>query len=90
LAGAELYDPATGNCTSTYNSMSVTRYGDIATLLRNGKVLLAGREVVEEHQETAVLYDLSPGAFASTGSIYYGWPEHTAQSECRLFVRSLP
>ena len=61
VASAELYDSATGSWTVTV-SMSVSRGGNTATLLRVGKVLVAGGSGAGGYLASAELYDPGSGS----------------------------
>jgi hypothetical protein len=65
VSSTEIFDPSTGTFTATGGTSTVS---GIATLLKNGKVLIAGN--------TAELYDPVTDSFALTGSyvgpFYYG------------------
>jgi hypothetical protein len=86
LATAELFDPNTGTFSPT-GSMSVGRDGHSATLLEDGRVLIAGghgpdfdwgRSGALIHLASAELYNPTTGTFTPTGSMSISRAAHTA------------
>ena len=79
LARAELYNPATGTWTATA-SLATGRQYHSATLLPNGKLLVAGGYNLDFSGSlaTAELYDPATGSWTATGSLASAHHAHTA------------
>lgn len=70
VATAELYDPATGTWTAT-QPMAAKRYGQVAALLNNGWVLVAGGHSSPRGAETASaqIYEPARGIWVTPGAM---------------------
>ena len=78
LRSAEIYDPASGTFKPT-GDMAHHRQGHTATLLRDGRVLIAGGQGDgPQSLASAELYDPAIGAFASAGHMNYQRTAHAA------------
>lgn len=80
LNSAEVYDPATGAFRTT-GSLSIARAVHTATLLANGRVLIAGGDngqTITAGLTSAELYDPSTGVFREAGSMAFGRWAQTA------------
>ena len=86
LASAERYDPARRRLLGLVSAQGFSPAGTLggareshsATLLTNGRVLIAGGEEFPSTLATAEIYEPSTGVFAPTGELTAGRKEHTA------------
>jgi N-acetylneuraminic acid mutarotase len=76
-AVSELYDPATGQWSHT-GSLVTARDYQTATLLGNGRVLVAGGYTTSGASASAEVYNPSTGAWSATGSMTAGRSIHSA------------
>jgi hypothetical protein len=69
LNSAELLDLNSGTFAPTSNHMTAARFGMTATLLNNGKVLIAGGQNSGGVVNSAELYDPAADTFTATGNL---------------------
>ncbi len=75
---AELYDPATGTFSRSRATMDAFGWGQSATLLGDGRVLLAGGWHNDHLLASAAVYDPSTDTSSLTGSMTTARSRHTA------------
>lgn len=80
IATAEVYHAATGAFTPTTAGMNSPRTGHTATLLPDGRVLIAGgaQDQTLADSDSAEIYDPATGSFVTTGSMAVKRCLHTA------------
>jgi N-acetylneuraminic acid mutarotase len=73
----EVFDPSSGRWSRT-GSMAFPRAGHTATLLTDGRLLVAGGDAVTDGGPTAELYDPATGRWTATGSMADPRRDHAA------------
>jgi hypothetical protein len=84
----EIYDPATGVFSPTGSLVSGPRYGHIAVVLADGRVLVAGGRNEHEILRSAELYDPATGTWRRTAdmSVTRYWPSAVRLDDGRVLV----
>lgn len=78
LATAELHDPAIGKWLTQPNTPNQPRFNHTATLLANGKVLIAGGSDANGAMKFSELYDPATDTWTRTGDMLTSRTGHTA------------
>jgi hypothetical protein len=86
LATAEWYDPSNDSFTATSGTLEEDRFGHVAVLLSDGRVLILGGQTWQIGQPSrtlasAEIYDPHTGRFTRTGA-----PMHFARDRCTATV----
>jgi hypothetical protein len=80
LDSAEIWDPSTNQFTATTGKMTTARIEHTATLMPDGKVLIAGGKNATSVLSSAEIFDPATGLFTPTGDLGTARKGHTANA----------